>query len=86
MTREDEIKVLMKDRCTKKEAEDALKRGSIVYPDFEENLELYLAEAEEMIDKEYAESLRHMVETQTKICDWSIVEMNGKRYYIQYVN
>lgn len=86
MTREDEIKVLMKDRCTKKEAEDALKRGSIVYPDFEENLELYLAEAEEMIDKEYSERLRRMVETQTEICDWSIVEMGGKRYYIQYVN
>lgn len=86
MTREDEIKVLMKDRCTKKEAEDALKRGSIVYPDFEENLELYLADAEEMIDKEYAESLRRMVETKTEICDWSIIEMDGKRYYIQYVN
>lgn len=86
MTREKEIEVLMKDRCTKKEAEDALKRGSIVYPDFEENLELYIAEAEEMIDKEYAESLRNMVKTQKELCDWSIVELDGKRYYIQYVN
>lgn len=86
MTREGELEILMKDGCTKKEAENALKRGTIVYPDFEENLELYLAEAEDMVGSEYANTLRNMVETQVEVRDWSIVESDGKRYYIAYVN
>lgn len=87
MTREKEIEILMKDRCTKKEAENALKRGTVVYPDFEENLESYLEEFKECgYDEEEIENIRRMVETKKETIDWSIVELDEKRYYIRYVN
>ena len=44
MTREREIEILMRDRCTKSEAEKHLKDGATIFEDFGENLESYLDE------------------------------------------
>lgn len=59
MTREREIEILMKDNCTKSEAEKHLKNGSIVFTDLAENLEGYLDEWD--IEEDDREEYRKMV-------------------------
>lgn len=83
MTREKEIEVLMKDRCTKAEAEKHLKNGSTIFEDFEQNIEKYLDEWN--VNEEEREEYRKMVTEKVPATDWGIVEENGKTYYIMYV-
>ena len=83
MTREREIELLMMDRCTKSEAEKHLKDGSIVFEDFEENIENYLNEWN--IGESDKDEYRKMVMNKIPVRDWGIVEDNGKTYYIMYV-
>lgn len=91
MTRENKIEILMKDRCTKSEAEKYLKNGSIVFEDFEENFDKYMEEwksgyAEDSDDyTEMVESYRNMIETGNPATDWGVVKKDGKTYYIMYV-
>ena len=82
MTREREIEILMQDRCTKSEAEKHLKDGTIIFEDFEENLESYLDEWD--IEEEDREPYRKMVTDKIPVADWGIVEQDGKTYYIEY--
>lgn len=82
MTREREIELLMMDRCTKSEAEKHLKDGSIVFEDFEENIENYLNEWN--IGESDKDEYRKMVMNKIPVRDWGIVEDNGKTYYIMY--
>ena len=86
MTREKQIEILMEDRCTKSEAEKHLKNGTIIFEDFEENLDSYIKEFsdEDVIGFE-EESFRKMVETKKPLSDWGVVEKDGKTYYIMYV-
>lgn len=84
MTREREIDILMKDRCTKKEAVDALKRGTTIFEDFEERFDNYMKEWE--VEDEELEQFRDMVEKKDPLADWSIVELEGHTYYIAYAN
>ena len=83
MTREKEIEILMEDRCTKSEAKEHLKNGTIVFGDFEENCESYLDEWD--IDEEDRQEYRDMIASGKPIKDWGIVEKNGKTYYIMYI-
>lgn len=83
MTREREIAILMKDNCTKSEAEKHLKNGSIVFTDLAKNLEDYLDEWD--IEEEDREEYRKMVTDKIPVRDWGVVEDNGKTYYIMYV-
>lgn len=75
---EEEIKVLMADRCTRFEAIEHLKRGTIVY-----NI------SEEDWDKTYAggdyelPSLREIKERGIEL-DFSYVELDGVEYVIEY--
>ena len=87
MTREKEIEILIKDRCTRAEAEKLLKNGSTVYEDLEENLEKYLDERKYLDDEDnnFTDSVKKMVETKQPMVDWGIVNDNGKTYYIEYV-
>jgi hypothetical protein len=87
MTREREIEILIKDRCTRAEAEKLLKNGSTVYEDLEENLEKYLDEWKYLDeeDNNFTDSVEKMVETKQPMVDWGIVNDNGKTYYIEYV-
>ncbi len=41
MTREMEIKILMEDGCTKKEAQRHIEVGTVVFDDFEKNIDFY---------------------------------------------
>lgn len=82
MTREREIEILMEDKCTRKEAEKHLKDGTIIFEDFEENLESYLDEWD--IEEEEREAYRKMVTYKIPVADWGIVEQDGKTYYIDY--
>lgn len=83
MTREREIEILMQDGCTRAEAEKHLKDGTIIFEDFEENLESYLDEWD--IDEEDRNTYRKMVTDKIPVTDWGIVEQDGKTYYIMYV-
>lgn len=86
MTREKEIEILIKDRCTRAEAEKLLKNGSTVYEDLEENLEKYLDEWKYLDEEDnFTDSVKKMVETKQPMVDWGIVNDNGKTYYIEYV-
>lgn len=86
MTREEEIRILMKDRCTRKEAITFLKHGTIIYDgdDFEKNFDKYINEEWE-IEEDYIPEYRQMVTDKIPVNDWSIVECDGKTYYIAYV-
>lgn len=82
MTRELEIKILMEDGCTASEAEKHLKNGTIIFDDFEENIETYLDEWD--IDEEDREGYKKMITSKIPTRDWGIVEKDGKTYYIEY--
>ena len=83
MTSEREIELLMLDKCTKSEAEKHLKNGSIIFEDFEENIESYLDEWD--VEIEDKDEYRKMVTDKIPARGWGIVEDNGKTYYIMYV-
>ena len=89
MTREMKINILIKDGCTKLEAEKHLKNGTTIFEDFEENFDKYmeewkyLAEDEEEYTK-MVEGYKNMIETGEPIRDWGVVKVDGKTYYIQY--
>ena len=90
MTIEEQIEILMEDRCTKSEAEKHLKNGTTIFEDFEENFDKYmeewkyLAEDEEEYSK-MVDNYRNMIETGIPVTDWGVVKKDGKTYYIQYV-
>ena len=86
MTREMEIKILMEDRCTKSEAEKHLKNGTVVFDDFEENLDSYIKEfSDEDIIGFDEKKYRKKVKKKKPLSDWGVVEKDGKTYYIMYV-
>lgn len=82
MTREREIEILMMDGCTKAEAEQHLKNGSIIFEDFEENFERCMEEWKE--EEEDILMYRKMIDEKIPVPDWGIVEDGGKTYYIMY--
>lgn len=80
------LEILVKDGCTKSEAENHLSNGTIVYEDLEDNLEKYIKEFEsKCMDEEFIEAFKKMIETQKPLKDWGIVEAEGHRYYIEYM-
>ena len=82
MTREKEIEILIKDGCTKSDAERHLKNGTIIFDDFEENLETYLNEWD--IEEEDRDEFRKMVFDKIPVGYWGIVNEDEKTYYIMY--
>lgn len=83
MIREKKIELLMMDGCTKSEAEKFLKKGSVIFEDFEEHIEDYLEEWG--IEEEDKEEYRKMLVDKIPAKDWGIVEDDNKTYYIMYV-
>ena len=92
MTREREIELLITGynlgidyikMHPQKEWKQVLKDGSIVFEDFEENIENYLNEWN--IGESDKDEYRKMVMNKIPVRDWGIVEDNGKTYYIMYV-
>ena len=85
MTIEKQIEILMEDGCTKLEAEKHLKNGTVVFDDFEENLDSYIKEfSDEDVIGFDEKSFREMVKTKKPLPDWGVVEKDGKTYYIMY--
>ena len=82
MEREKEIELLMKDGCTKAEAERHLANGSAVIEDFEEHFADYMAEWS--IPAEDQPAYKRMITDKVPVADWGIVEDGGKTYYIMY--
>ncbi|MGM9763527.1 MAG: hypothetical protein ACI3ZQ_05870 [Candidatus Cryptobacteroides sp.] len=78
----DEIEILMMDGCTKSEAENHLKNGSVVFEDFEEHFLSYMKDLD--IDEEYIPEFKKMIAEKKPARDWGIVEADGKTYYIMY--
>ena len=79
MTREREIEILMKDRCTRAEAEKFIKAGTTIYTDEKEIVEF----AKEVSDDETItlDNIRR-----GNVTDISYVRYNDNDYYIVYVN
>lgn len=84
MERTREIEILMKDRCTKSEAEKLLKLGATIFEDFEENFNNYMKEWE--CDEDEIAAYKEMIETGEPVTDWGVVKLDGHTYYIMYVN
>lgn len=86
MTRERPVEILMKDGCSKSEAEKYLNRNGVTIftaEDFEENFGQYMKDWN--IDEDDLLVYKDMVERKIPASDWGIVEDNGKTYYIMYV-
>lgn len=84
-SKERDIKVLMADRCTEKEAVKFLETGTAVFSasDFESNFDSYMSEWG--MDADDAEEYRAMIEKEKPMMDWSIVYFEDEKYYISYV-
>lgn len=83
LSHEKEIEILMRDNCTRAEAEKHLKRGAVIYEDLtEKTLESYFEDW--TVEEEYQEELRRMVKEGIPAKDWGVVNMDGKTYYIEY--
>lgn len=80
MKKEKEIEILMLDGCTRSEAERHLEMGSVVFSDFQENINLYAKELAAFPEEE----LREMAEAEKPMEDWSVVKDDGKTYFIMY--
>lgn len=78
-----DIEVLMKDGCTKAEAENHLKNGAQVIDDLEEHFADYMIEWS--VSDEDAEDYKRMIETKIPLSDWGIVQTENNTYYIAYV-
>ncbi len=78
-----DVEVLMKDGCTKSEAENHLKKGAQVIDDLEEHFADYMIEWS--VSDEDAEDYKQMIETKTPLSDWGIVQTENNTYYIAYV-
>lgn len=78
-----DVEVLMKDGCTKSEAENHLKKGAQVIDDFEKHFADYMIEWS--VSDEDAEDYRQMIETKIPLSDWGIVQTENNTYYIAYV-
>jgi len=77
------VEILMKNGCTKQEAERHLKNGSIVFTDFEEHFDAYMTEWG--IEENEVPEYRRMIDEKIPVRDWGVVEDSGKTYYIMYV-
>lgn len=86
MTKELELEILMEDRCTKKEAERLLNNGTTVWAESEilKNLKMFFAEMC-VEDEEEKEPYMEMLKGGKPVTDWSVVEYDGRKYYIMYV-
>ncbi len=81
MTNENAVRIIMLDGCTRSEAEGHLEKGSVVFPDFQENIDLYVNELNAFDEKD----LREMAKTGKPMEDWGVVKEDGKTYFIMYV-
>lgn len=81
---EKNVEILMKDRCTRKEAERFLKNSTVVYDlkDFTEHFDQFMEDWQE--DEEGIKAYRKMLETKEPIGGYSFVEYDGKEYLISY--
>lgn len=77
-----DVEILMKNGCTKTEAEKHLKNGSTIFTDFEENFTQYMDEWG--VDEEEREEYKQMIEGKKILPGWGIVKDAGKVYYIAY--
>lgn len=82
MTKERKIEILRMDGCTRSEAEKFLKYGTAIYDNFEEEFDFHMESWG--CDEEEIKAYRSMIDEKTPVRDWSIVEHNGKTYYIAY--
>lgn len=82
MTHEEQIAILTKNYCTESEAEKHLKRGAVVFEDFETHFFDYMSEWN--CSDEEAREFQEMIKTKVPIEDWGVVIDNGKTYYISY--
>lgn len=76
------IEVLMHDGCTASEAQKHLERGTLIIDDLEERFDDYMLEWG--MGEEEQQEYKTMIETKKPLQDWGIVEVDGKRHYIQY--
>ncbi len=81
-----DIKIIMTTNKTKREAEEYLKRGAVVYEyaDYLEHFDEYAGE----LEQEYKQRLKHEVETSDDgpLVNWDmdLVTFEGDRYVIEY--
>lgn len=82
---EKDIEILMKDGCTREEAEKHLSLGTVVFDerDFRDNFSNYMEEwgVEDGDQQPY----REMLGKKKPLPDWGVVEYKDAVYFIEYV-
>lgn len=87
MTKEKQLEILIKDGCSRKEAEKYLKQNRVTIfseEDFETNFDQYMKDW--FIDDDEIQTYRNMIENKVPVSDWGIVEDEEGIYYIIYEN
>jgi hypothetical protein len=84
--KERNIKILMKDYCTRKEAKYFLENNTKVFSreELKKNIEIYFNEWG--VPVEERQSYFDMIENEKPVVFWSIVKYKNEIYYIQYIN
>ena len=80
--RELNVEILVKDGCTRSEAENHLKNGTVIFDDFEENFNTYMEEWN--CSPEQAAAYKDMVNTKNPVPDWGVVKVDSCTFYIMY--
>ena len=80
-----EIEILVKDGCTRKEAEKHLSLGSVEFDeeDLRDNFSNYMEEWG--IEDDAQQPYREMLKEKRPLPDWGVVEYGGMWYFIEYV-
>lgn len=81
----DDIKILVQDGCTEKEAEKHLASGAVVLE--EEDFRIFFSDYMKGWEIEGGDQqpYREMLENKIPLPDWGVVEYDGKTYFIAYV-
>lgn len=81
----EEIKILVQDGCTEKEAEKHLASGAVVLE--EEDFRIFFSDYMKGWEIEGGDQqpYREMLENKIPLPDWGVVEYDGKTYFIAYV-
>lgn len=81
---EKNVEILMEDRCTRKEAENHLNNGTVVYTleDFTEHFDQFMEDFQQ--DADGIEAYKKMLETKIPMVGYSFVKYDGKEWLISY--
>lgn len=86
MTREKEIAILMADKCTRKEAEKHLKKGTIVFESVKDWYESMDESIQKVMEEDHDTDREGLLDLAASgmLVDTAVVNYDGNTYFIEY--